>query len=962
VNVPLTVTGVAAVTYNDNGSTSGVVPTDSQGYLPGATVTVLDNSGTLAKTGYVFNGWNTAADGSGTSYQPGATFSYAAPVTLYAKWSVPTAPPGGLVSWWRGEGTAIDTQGRNNGTLQGGATYVPGLVGQAFNFEGSTAQYVSVPSSSSLNIYGTHSVSFWVKLTTLPPAGKKYQVVSKWTNAAEHKQININADGKVYYYLHGTTAGSGVTTTAALQTGVWTHVAATYDGANMKIYINGALNAGVSANNDVWDSSGTLYLGNNPEIAASYSGANFNGQLDELGWFNSALSATDIASIYNAGSAGWALMPTITAITPTSGPASGGTTVTITGSNLTGATAVRFGSAAATNVTVNSDTRITATTPAMAAGTVDVTVTTAGGTSATSSGDQFTYAKVDQSITFDTAPTIRIAGKGAVSATVSSGLAVSLSTQTPSVCTVSGAMVTGIAEGTCTIVADQAGDSIYNPAPQQTQSFTIGAAIAPTVTTTAATAITRNGAILTATVNANYSSAVVSFEYGTTIAYGSTATAIPSPVSGGTPTAIAATISGLAPGSTYHFRVKAENATTGTVYGEDLTFTTALTRFVDLNDGTMLDTTNSLRWLKNANCFGLQNWDTAISSASALASPACGLTDGSAAGDWHLPTIDELQTLVVAPDSYRYDTLATAGFVNVQDHVYWSSSTNADYTEYAWSVYMGSGSVYGLTKVNGYYVWPVRAGQYWQVGSLVVLGNGGFSALPAGSVSSSHQITLKNAGSDDLPVTSLALSGADPGQFSVVEGGSFPCVSLSPTLAAGASCTVLVTATPTSGGSKSANLTFTTTAGSTSVPLSATASYSVPTVTRISPPAALPPAAPLSPSPAANLTGATAVNFDTTAATGFTVNSDTQVTATSPRRSWSARPWISPSPHRGAPAPPAAQDQFSYILQYQAKNQSTTTSYTTLAEAVSSASAGHEIRAYGGQFDGAFSALSEISS
>ncbi|GAT61626.1 leucine-rich repeat protein [Paludibacter jiangxiensis] len=87
----------------------------------------------------------------------------------------------------------------------------------------------------------------------------------------------------------------------------------------------------------------------------------------------------------------FAALPNITSISPTSGTTAGGTTVTITGTNLTGATAVKFGSTNAASFTVNSDTQITATSPARSAGAVDITVTTAGGTSATSSADQFTY-------------------------------------------------------------------------------------------------------------------------------------------------------------------------------------------------------------------------------------------------------------------------------------------------------------------------------------------------------------------------------------------------------------------------------------------------------------------------------------------------------------------------------------------------------------------------------------------
>jgi len=83
--------------------------------------------------------------------------------------------------------------------------------------------------------------------------------------------------------------------------------------------------------------------------------------------------------------------PTVTGISPSSGPTNGNTSVTITGTNFTGATAVKFGSTNAASYTVNSATQITATSPAGSAGTVDITVTTAGGTSATSSSDQFTY-------------------------------------------------------------------------------------------------------------------------------------------------------------------------------------------------------------------------------------------------------------------------------------------------------------------------------------------------------------------------------------------------------------------------------------------------------------------------------------------------------------------------------------------------------------------------------------------
>jgi uncharacterized repeat protein (TIGR02543 family) len=76
------------VTYNANGSTSGTVPTDATNYVSGTTVTVAANSGTLARTGYTFGGWNTQADGLGTNYAAGSgTFTITANVTLFAQWT-----------------------------------------------------------------------------------------------------------------------------------------------------------------------------------------------------------------------------------------------------------------------------------------------------------------------------------------------------------------------------------------------------------------------------------------------------------------------------------------------------------------------------------------------------------------------------------------------------------------------------------------------------------------------------------------------------------------------------------------------------------------------------------------------------------------------------------------------------------------------------------------------------------
>lgn len=96
-------------------------------------------------------------------------------------------------------------------------------------------------------------------------------------------------------------------------------------------------------------------------------------------------SATSAADQYN-----YVPAPTVSSVSPASGPTSGGTTVTITGTNFSSATAVTFGANPALSYTVNSASQITATSPS-GAGTIDIRITTAGGTSATSAADRFTY-------------------------------------------------------------------------------------------------------------------------------------------------------------------------------------------------------------------------------------------------------------------------------------------------------------------------------------------------------------------------------------------------------------------------------------------------------------------------------------------------------------------------------------------------------------------------------------------
>lgn len=133
-------------------------------------------------------------------------------------------------------------------------------------------------------------------------------------------------------------------------------------------------------------------------------------------------------------------------------------------------------------------------------------------------------------------------------------------------------------------------------------------------------------------------------------------------------------------------------------------------RFIDNADGTVADALTGLIWIKNANCFNTQTWSVALTSANTLASGACGLTDGSTAGQWRIPNRKELRSLI--DYSKSGPSLPTGNpFTSVQNSTYWTS-TSSD-SETAWFVSLSDGNVNYEYHNEGIsrYVWPVRGGQ-----------------------------------------------------------------------------------------------------------------------------------------------------------------------------------------------------------------------------------------------------------
>ena len=207
----------------------------------------------------------------------------------------PVAPPAGLVSWWPGDGNANDIEGVNHGVLTGGATVTGGMVGQAFSFNG-TGAYVNVAHDPTLNL-SNFTLEAWVnpgqllEFTWQPLIAKEIEPTppSLW----------------LYRNTVEVWVGPLDQPAAASATGLalnsWHHLVATYDGSNIKIYIDGALD--VSA-----PYTATTPTNTNPfTIGGAFEGGSpsfFQGLMDEVSVYNRALTAGEVEAIYNAGSLG----------------------------------------------------------------------------------------------------------------------------------------------------------------------------------------------------------------------------------------------------------------------------------------------------------------------------------------------------------------------------------------------------------------------------------------------------------------------------------------------------------------------------------------------------------------------------------------------------------------------------------------------------------------------------------
>ncbi|MCX6926489.1 MAG: immunoglobulin domain-containing protein, partial [Verrucomicrobia bacterium] len=224
-------------------------------------------------------------------------------------------PPAGLVGWWQAEGNAGDVMGSNNGTVVNGAAFLSGKVGQAFSLNG-VNQYVSIPDSPSLRPTNL-TIEGWVNVS---PAlgihvlfGKTYGGVASgdsWVVWRDNDAGTLNA--RVY-----TSSGWGPWLFAnwAPVAGTWHHIAFAFDsGAHTQaLYVDGLAVAGGAVSGDLTYDTHPLVIG--AEIEDGVLSYFVNGLIDEVSFYNRALTPTEMQAIYNAGSAGKCVIPTAPFIT-----------------------------------------------------------------------------------------------------------------------------------------------------------------------------------------------------------------------------------------------------------------------------------------------------------------------------------------------------------------------------------------------------------------------------------------------------------------------------------------------------------------------------------------------------------------------------------------------------------------------------------------------------------------------
>jgi hypothetical protein len=201
-----------------------------------------------------------------------------------------------------------------------GPVWTSGRNGGALNFDG-TNDYLNL--GEVVDIYNSITITAWIK----PAANRQQDIVCKdWQTSYTGYESGISPAGELFFRINPTTTTYAYrySSGAAITTGVWQHVAVTYDGTNIRFYKNGALISTVAAGGRLYSSAEVLYIGTYETIGTFL----YSGTIDELRIYNKKLTDTEISQLYS----------TTPVTTPTTTPTTTATTKATTTPTTTATT------------------------------------------------------------------------------------------------------------------------------------------------------------------------------------------------------------------------------------------------------------------------------------------------------------------------------------------------------------------------------------------------------------------------------------------------------------------------------------------------------------------------------------------------------------------------------------------------------------------------------------------------
>ncbi|NUP81081.1 MAG: hypothetical protein HOV96_26395, partial [Nonomuraea sp.] len=209
--------------------------------------------------------------------------------------AVVTQPPtvSGLVAAYgmnAGTGTAVaDASGNGNNGTAASATWTAGKYGQALSFNG-TSSWVTVADSASLRLTGGMTLEAWVRPTSV--AGWRTVLMKEFGADLAYAIMGSGSSGPAAFIF--TSSGANAPAASNLPVNAWSHVAATYDGSTLRMFVNGTQVATNPTVGNLRTGTSPLRIGGN-----SGSGEYFSGLIDEVRVYNKALTPAQITTDMN---------------------------------------------------------------------------------------------------------------------------------------------------------------------------------------------------------------------------------------------------------------------------------------------------------------------------------------------------------------------------------------------------------------------------------------------------------------------------------------------------------------------------------------------------------------------------------------------------------------------------------------------------------------------------------------